>query len=271
MATEQTEAGLTQNGFIPQDKEETSEDASSQGMASEEMDEVYSLVFSRFEGGMEEVQQLVEQDIKSIKDFKSKQLPFDPDEKALTELDKLMGDEEDNRLPFASSAPGGSLTGKLKDDTKGTLGTYPWENPAVYDTPTDAFAYLLDSLEEKKEDIQSLLYAGVPTESIARAVTFFGYTEGLFSVDVSELLVIPLMFNLVADAQEQGVEASIFNDTDDDEIDSQTVLEVMEDLRPEAYASIMEDATMEADEENMILEEVKQDPVIGSFLSMGEE
>ena len=85
MATEQTEAGLTQNGFIPQDKEETSEDASSQGMASEEMDEVYSLVFSRFEGGMEEVQQLVEQDIKSIKDFKSKQLPFDPDEKALTE------------------------------------------------------------------------------------------------------------------------------------------------------------------------------------------
>ena len=271
MATEQTEAGLTQNGFIPQDKEETSEDASSQGMASEEMDEVYSLVFSRFEGGMEEVQQLVEQDIKNIKDFKSKQLPFDPDEKALTELDKLMGDEGDNRLPFTSSAPGGSLTGKLKDDTKGTLGAYPWENPAVYDTPTDAFAYLIDSLEKKQEDIQSLLYAGVPTESIARAVTFLGYTEGLFSVDISELLVIPLMFNMVADAQEQGVEASIFNDVDEDEINPQSVLETMEDLKPEEYKGLMEDATMQAEEENMLLEEIKQDPVIGSFLSMGEQ
>ena len=271
MATEQTEAGLTQNGFIPQDKEEASEDASPQGMSNEEMDEVYSLVFSRFEGGMEEVQQLVEQDVNSIKDFKDKQLPFDPDEKALTELDKLMGEEEDNRLPFASSVPGGSLTGKLKDDTKGTLGSYPWENPSVYDTPTDAFSYLLDSLEGKQEDIQSLLYAGVPTESIARAVTFLGFTEGLFSVDISELLVVPLMFNMVADAQEQGIEASIFNDVDDDEVNMQSVLDTMEDLKPEQYESIMEDATMKAEEENMIMEEIEQDPIIGSFLSMGEE
>ena len=50
-------------------KEEVSKDTSLQGMASEEMNEIYSLVFSRFEGGMEEVQQLVEQDKKNIKDF----------------------------------------------------------------------------------------------------------------------------------------------------------------------------------------------------------
>ena len=271
MAIEQTESGLTQNGFIPQEKEEASEDASLQDVSTKEMDEVYSLVFSRFEGGMEEVQQLVEQDVESIKDFKSKQLPFDPDEKALTELDKIMGSEENNRLPFMASSPGGSLTGKLKDDTKGTLGSYPWENPAIYDKPTDAFSYLLDSLEGKQEDIQSLLYAGVPTESIARAVTFLGFTEGLFSVDISELLVIPLMFNMVADAQEQGVEASIFNDVDDDEVNMQSVLDTMEELKPDQYKSIMDDATMKAEEENMIMEEIEQDPLMGSFLSMGEE
>ena len=221
MAIEQTESGLTQNGFIPQEKEEASEDASLQDVSTKEMDEVYSLVFSRF--------------------------------------------------PFMASSPGGSLTGKLKDDTKGTLGSYPWENPAIYDKPTDAFSYLLDSLEGKQEDIQSLLYAGVPTESIARAVTFLGFTEGLFSVDISELLVIPLMFNMLADAQDQGIEASIFNDADDDEIDMQSVLDTMEDLKPDQYKSIMEDATMKAEEENMIMEEIEQDPLMGSFLSMGEE
>jgi|15BtaG_2_1085339.scaffolds.fasta_scaffold17556_2 hypothetical protein len=273
MATEQTEAGLTQNGFIQQDKKEAQEEggASFKSMASEEMNEVYALVFSRFERGMEEVQQLVEQDTKDIKDFKSKQLPFDPDEKALTEMDKLLGSEEDNRAAFTASIPGGSLTGKLKDEEKGTLGAYPWENPAVYDTPTDAFGYILESIEGKKEDIHSVLYAGVPAESIARAITFLGYTEGLFSVDISELLVIPLMFNLVADAQEQGVTARIFNDVDEDEINPQSALDIMEDLKPEEYASLMEDATRQAEEENMVLDELKQDPVIGSFLSMGEQ
>ena len=45
----------------------------------------------------------------------------------------------------------------------------------------------------------------------------------------------------------------------------------MEDLKPEEYKGLMEDATMQAEEENMLLEEIKQDPVIGSFLSMGEQ
>ena len=79
------------------------------------------------------------------------------------------------------------------------------------------------------------------------------------------------MFNMVADAQEQGVEASIFNDVDEDDVNPQSVLETMEDLKPEEYKGLMEDATMQAEEENMLLEEIKQDPVIGSFLSMGEQ
>ena len=76
---------------------------------------------------------------------------------------------------------------------------------------------------------------------------------------------------MLADAQDQGIEASIFNDADDDEIDMQSVLDTMEDLKPDQYKSIMEDATMKAEEENMIMEEIEQDPLMGSFLSMGEE
>ena len=55
------------------------------------------------------------------------------------------------------------------------------------------------------------------------------------------------------------------------EVNPQSVLETMEDLKPEEYKGLMEDATMQAEEENMLLEEIKQDPVIGSFLSMGEQ
>ena len=78
-------------------------------------------------------------------------------------------------------------------------------------------------------------------------------------------LVVPLMFHLIADAQEQGIKAKIFNDVPEDEITADTVLDILEDNNPEELARI-DSLPDEVEEEEMMDEEID----MGSFLDMEE-
>jgi hypothetical protein len=262
-----------EEGFLSRKKKpENQEGVSLEELASKQMDEVYSQMALGFEGGLEEIQDLVEEDAKKLKELKKNKLPFNPDDEALSAIEEILGEEEPNPTAMiASSIPGSSLTGKLKDETKGTLGSYPWENPPVYDNPIDAYVFILDSMEEEIQNINELLLAGIPAESIARATTFLFYTEGLIPVDISELLVMPIMFHLVSEGQKKQIDVRIFNDVPDDAIDPNSVLDIMSTLNPEVHSIMTNKATEHAEEVENSLEMVKEDPVIGTFLSMGEE
>jgi uncharacterized protein YoaH (UPF0181 family) len=241
-----------------------------QQVGLEQIQSVMSQVMSRFEGGLEEVEELIEADKQDIKNFKENQGEYDNIE---DNLEIQANPDEDPTNFIASSVPGSSLTGDLENQDRGTLGTYAWETPPEIESIGDAFDFVSENKSQSpnRENALKLLYAGVPAEALARTTSFKGFVEGLWTPDISELLVIPLMLDLVADAQEEGFTARIFNDFDDDEVNEETVLDIMEELKPEEFSQIKQESDMlnrMPDEMEMDLE---PEPMMGSFLDMEEE
>tara|TARA_R110002124_G_scaffold101474_1_gene249078 strand:+ start:1528 stop:2355 length:828 start_codon:yes stop_codon:yes gene_type:complete len=241
-----------------------------QEMGLQQVQSVMSQVMSRFQGGMEEVEELIEADKQDIKNFKENQGEYDNIE---DNLEIQANPDEDPTNFIASSVPGSSLTGDLENQDKGTLGKFAWETPPEIEGVEEAFQFVSENKNQSpnRENAMKLLYAGVPAEAIARTTSFKGFVEGLWTPDISELLVIPLMLDLVADAQEEGFTARIFNDFEDDEVSEDTVLDIMEELKPEEFSQIRQEADMlkrMPDEMEMDLE---PEPMMGSFLDMEEE
>ena len=121
-----------------------------------------------------------------------------------------------------------------------------------------------------------LLLAGIPVEAIARTATFMGYMEGLWTPDIAEIILTPLMLHLLADGIEAQVNPRIFNDIPDDGISQETVLELMKDFDPESLAVIEQDSQQER--QTMLLEEEVDEEEeelaeleMGSFLDIEEE
>ena len=238
-----------------------------QTMGLEQIHSVMTRVMSRFKGGMEEVRELIEADKQDIKNFKENQGEYD---NITDNLDTQEDTDVDPTDFITSSVPGSSLVGDLEDKDKGTLGKYPWETPPEIESIVDAFDFITGNKNESnnKENALKLMYAGVPAEAISRTTSFRGFLEGLWTPDISELLVIPLMLDFVADAQEEGFTARIFNDFDDDAISDETVLDIMEDLKPEEFNAIKQEANVTNRMPDM---EMEPEPVMGSFLDMEEE
>ena len=78
------------------------------------------------------------------------------------------------------------------------------------------------------------------------------------------------MLEFVADAQDAGIDARIFNDFDDDEISQDSVLEMMEDLSPDQFNELKDEADMMSRMPERSEEEQLPEPIIGSFLDMEE-
>ena len=235
-----------------------------QVMGQQQMEEILMSVVARFEGGIQEIVQLIEEDEQDIKNFKENQ---EADINLEDVIDPDIDSEDDPTAFLSASIPGSSLTGDTVDPKQGTLGKYPWESPPEFPSPIDAMNFLLErtAREPDKTNLMKLLYSGIHAETLARTATFMGYMEGAWTPDVSELLVVPLMFHLIADAQEQGIKAKIFNDVPEDEITADTVLDILEDNNPEELARI-DSLPDEVEEEEMMDEEID----MGSFLDMEE-
>ena len=237
-------------------------------MATQQLDEIMSRVVARFEGGEEEIKQLIEDDKKDITEYKKNVSDFN-------NLDQVFNleDSSDQTEFIASSVPGASLTGNMLDDEKGTIGKYPWETPPELPSPLEAFNYIIikKNEEPRKTNIVKILSAGAPAESLARVITFKGFLEGMFMPDVEELIVVPIMLDLVADAQDAGVKPRILNDFNDDNIDDRTVFDMMKNMHPEKFKIIEEEAAIL----NRMPEEMPMDMSMpipeGSFLDMEEE
>ena len=243
-------------------------------MGMEQLESVMVKVISRFEGGFEEVEDLVENDKQDIKNFKENQGDYNNIEDGL-EIQEDSENDPTNFIP--ASIPGASLTDDLQDSEKGTLGKSPWETPPEIENIEEAFEFIVNNKNKSpnKENTFKLLYAGIPAEAISRAASFKGFVEGLWTPDISELLIIPFMLDLVADAQEEGFTARIFNDFQDDAVTDSTVLEIMKELKPEEFNEIQQEAQiisrMPMEEDIPMDMPMEQEPMMGSFLDMEEE
>ena len=87
---------------------------------------------------------------------------------------------EDN--VFDAPIPGQSLTDEP--------GNYPWEHPPQTASIEEATDYVYESIMKKEnmERMFTLLRMGIPVEALVKVITFSGFLEGKWSVDVAKLL-----------------------------------------------------------------------------------
>ena len=86
----------------------------------------------------------------------------------------------DNR--FDAPIPGQSLTDEP--------GNYPWEHPPQRASVEEALDDIYESLMQEKnmKRMFTLLRMGIPVEALVKIITFAGFLEGKYTVDVAKLL-----------------------------------------------------------------------------------
>jgi len=86
----------------------------------------------------------------------------------------------DNR--FDAPIPGQSLTDEP--------GNYPWEHPPQRASVEEALDDIYESLMQEKnmKRMFTLLRMGIPVEALVKIITFAGFLEGQYTVDVAKLL-----------------------------------------------------------------------------------
>ena len=110
------------------------------------------------------------------------------------ELDKLIEQFRNEKLqeptqyiepsdnPFDAPIPGQSLTDEP--------GNYPWEHPPQRASVEEALDDIYESLMQEKnmKRMFTLLRMGIPVEALVKIITFAGFLEGKYTVDVAKLL-----------------------------------------------------------------------------------
>ena len=83
---------------------------------------------------------------------------------------------------FDAPIPGQSLTDEP--------GNYPWEHPPQRATVEEALDEIYESMmeEQNMKRMFTLLRMGIPVEALVKVITFSGFLEGKYTVDVAKLL-----------------------------------------------------------------------------------
>ena len=172
--------------------------------------------------------------------------------------------------PFDKPIPGQSLTGAPN--------SYAWEKPAKFTTVDESLQFIIEKLQSNvktQKSYDEVITMGMPIESIVNTITFGGFIEGLWSVDVAELLKPPVMGFLMLYAQEKDLPFVAFNNaesslkTPTDDMDTFEFMAAVKENNPGAHNSLMGalQASGKAKLEKMMQEEDRKD----SFLVVAPE
>ena len=103
-------------------------------------------------------------------------------EKDIGNIDIPSGYEESKYNPFDAPVPGQSLTKEP--------GNAAWEHPPQITNPEEAIGYIWDKLSEEKNFKRTiaLLKFGMPIEALTKVITFSGFLEGKWSVDLAKMM-----------------------------------------------------------------------------------
>ena len=140
----------------------------------------------------------------------------------MAEFDKAQPNqfEKEGMNPFNAPTPGESLT---RDPEQ----KFPWERtPEINDVDT-AIKEVFVMLTERKSLIEllNILNNGQPVDEIAQMVAYRGMSLGKYNSDLMLLLLEPLMYLIIAIAEEYDIDPVIYEGMDDD------IMEV-EDVNP---------------------------------------
>lgn len=158
--------------------------------------------------------------------------------------------------PFDRPVPGQSLTGEPNK--------WAWEKPVQMTNVDEALVFVMEKIQnspqtQKKYD--KIITMGMPIESITNTIALGGFIEGLWSVDVSELLKPPLMASLMLYSEEKQLPFVPFNNNKPadynpvlDEMDDYDFFATMAENNPNANSKLKvaleESATQAMKEEN---------------------
>ena len=130
------------------------------------------------------------------------------------ELDKLIQDVQisgtDYKEPqynsFDAPVPGESLTN--------TPGNAAWEHPPTYAKVEDALEFINDRMMDKESGMRALalMDIGIPIEALVKIITFSGFIEGKWTVDIAKVLepmVAMLLAKMVKDAKLTNVRVNL--------------------------------------------------------------
>ena len=120
--------------------------------------------------------------------------------------------EEPTINPFNAPIPGQGLTDEP--------GNYPWEHPPQFPAIEDAADFIYDRLSDPKQlkRLLTMMRIGVPIEALVKVITFSGFLEGKFTVDVARLLEPIVAMQIMSKAQVAEIPAKInLEDTEDTE------------------------------------------------------
>jgi|TARA_R110000796_G_scaffold211548_2_gene327686 hypothetical protein len=154
-----------------------------------------------------------------------------------------------NTDPLDRPIPGQSLTGDM--------GRYAWEKPAEFTDVNEAFEVVVNSIKANKrtqKGYDEVITLGMPLESITNTITFGGFVEGKWSVDVAEMLKPPIMAFLMLYSEEKGLPFIPFNndsstlETPVDKMDNFDFLSTMAENNPKAHTMLKTSMSEASDE-----------------------
>ena len=143
--------------------------------------------------------------------------------------------------PYDHPVPGQSLTEEP--------GKYAFERPPEIVDVDDAVQYVVERVEESsggKEDLQKQMMAGMPIESIVNTISLAGFSEGLWTPDVAEMMKLPVSAYFMMMAQEENIPAIMFNKNpnEDPGMNDKTIMANMRESNPEALAHLQDQMAM---------------------------
>lgn len=138
---------------------------------------------------------------------------------------------------FSAPIPGQSLTMEP--------GSQKFERPWEFTDPDDCVAFIIERMETDravKEEQLSLIGSGVPIESIVNTTAFIGFSEGMWSPDVAELIKPPLAMYFIITAMAEDIPMVVFNPekSSGTKIGPSQMARSMSKLNPEGYESLNE-------------------------------
>lgn len=143
--------------------------------------------------------------------------------------------------PYDHPIPGQSLTDEP--------GKHSFERPPEIVDVDDAVAYIVDKIEQSsggKEDLQKQMMAGMPIESIVNTIALTGFSEGIWTPDVAEMMKLPVSAYFMMMAQEENIPAIMFNQdpSEDRGMNDETIMANMQEGNPEAFAHLQDQMAM---------------------------
>lgn len=131
----------------------------------------------------------------------------------MAEFDKAQPNQFEQRgtNPFNNPTPGESLT---RDPEQ----KFPWEQPPQLNEVEPVIKEIFINITEKEKllELLHLLRKGTPVDELTQVILYRGMTQGVYNTDLMMLLIEPVMYLLIAIAEEYEIDPVIYEGMDQD-------------------------------------------------------